>query len=109
MSWLKALASALMLRGSRYKYKCISLHKALKMARQLWYRRFPRAFPSGKAQGSADSGSKNIWVDAYFQFAFKGFTQGNSANPIGSARKTARFGMVWRYCLFVKELTKDSI
>ena len=38
-------------------------------------------------------------------FCFKGVTQVNSSNPIGSASKTARFGA----SVFVKELKKDSI
>ena len=40
-----------------------------------------------------------------FSFCFRGVTQLNSSNPIGSASKTARFGA----SVFVKELIKDSI
>ena len=38
-----------------------------------------------------------------FSFCFRGVTQLNSSNPIGSASKTARFGA----SVFVKELIKD--
>ena len=40
-----------------------------------------------------------------FSFCFRGVTQLNSSNPIGSASKTARFGA----SVFVKELIKDCI
>ena len=44
-----------------------------------------------------------VWMCVFL--LFRGVTQLNSSNPIGSASKTARFGA----SVFVKELIKDSI
>ena len=47
---------------------------------------------------------KNYLGGCLFSICFKGVTQGNSSNPIGSASKTARFGA----SVFVKELKEGQ-